>query len=68
MEALYFVLSSAQRKEISDTVFHHVSNPADTKFLYFLAHSILYCLARSQKKCCVRGHAVRTGQQKKTAI
>ena len=49
METSYFVLTSAQRKEISDTVFHQVSNTADTKFLYCLAHSILYCLARREK-------------------
>ena len=49
METSYFVLPSAQRKEISDTVFHQVSNTTDAKFLYCLAHSILYCLARSEK-------------------
>ena len=35
---------------MSDTEFHQASNTTDTKFLYCLAHSILYCLARSEKK------------------
>ena len=68
METSNFVLTSAQRKEISDTVFHQESNTADTKFLYCLAHSILYCLARSEKNVVFVGTLCAQANEKTTAI